>query len=179
MRRQALQLAVGLLLGIRRQVGVADLGPVFLDFRRALVLLSQFGPDGLELLAQVVLALLFVHVLLDLVLDLLAQLQDFDLFVDDARDLLQALGHAQGFQYLLLFLRRGVQRGGDHVRQSARLLDGLGHVDDFGRKRRGGLHHAREQVDEVGHQGFNFGVLRGLFGQMLDFGLEEGLAVSL
>jgi len=77
MRASPLQFALGLLGRLGGRLASLTLVRVFLHLGRGLVLFTQFGLDGLELLTQVVLALLLVHVFLDLVLDLLAQLQNF------------------------------------------------------------------------------------------------------
>ena len=177
--RKPLQLALGLAGGLGRQVLLLDLGAVLIDLDRALVLVPELGLDGFELLAQVVFALFLVHVPLDLVLDFLAQIEDLELLVDDAGDLLQPLADREDLQHLLLFLRGGVERGGDHVRQGPRLLDGLGHVDDLGRQGRGMLDDPREQVHDVGHEGLDFRVARGVFGQMFYRSLPERLAFGL
>ncbi len=78
------------------------------DLGLGLVGLAQLFLDGLELLAQDVLPLGLVHLRLDLVLDLRAQLEDFQLPVHESRQAAQTLGEVDLLQKLLLLL--GLER---------------------------------------------------------------------
>ena len=74
------------------------------DLGLGLVGLAQLVLDGLELLAQDVLALGLVHLRLDLVLDLGAQLQHFQLPVHEGGQTAQPLGEVDLLEQLLLVL---------------------------------------------------------------------------
>src|SRR5918999_1568598 len=77
------------------------------------IVLAQLALDGLELLAQDVLALGLVHLRLDFGLDPTLQLEDLDLLRQEARHELQALGHVDGLEQLLPLLRAHVRAVGD------------------------------------------------------------------
>ena len=77
--REPRELLQGLFLHVFRHAGGFDLLAQLVDLALALVLLAQFLLDGLELLAQVVVALRLLHLVLHLGLDLGAQLLHLDL----------------------------------------------------------------------------------------------------
>ena len=79
--------------------------------------LAQLLLDGLELLAQVVLALGLGHLALDLRIDLAGKLEDLALAVEELEDELHPLLEVHRLQDLLLLLDGNVDVGGD---QSAR-----------------------------------------------------------
>ena len=80
---QTTELPQCFLLRLFRHLGFRDLGAEFLDLYLLLVALAQLTLDGLELLAQEVLALHLLHLGLSLGLDFLAQLQHFEFVVED------------------------------------------------------------------------------------------------
>ena len=139
--------------------GFVDLLAQFLDLALALVLLAKLLLDGLHLLAQVVVALRLLHLVLDLVLDLGAELLDFDFLGQVSVDELQARGDAGGFKQLLLVVGgQERQRRGDEIDQAAGLFDVRGDGAQFvGKCRRLG-DDLLELADDDADQGFNAGV---------------------
>ena len=79
-------------LDLLRHAGLLDLVAQLVDLGLLRVVLAQLALDGLELLAQDVLALGLVHLGLDLGLDPALQLVDLDLAGEERGDQLQALG---------------------------------------------------------------------------------------
>ena len=117
-----------------------DLLAQLVDLGLLRVVLAQLALDGLELLAQDVLALGLVHLGLDLGLDLALQLEDLDLAAEEARDELQPLGDVDRLEQLLALLGGHVRAVGDHVGEQARLGDVA--------RRDGGLRrHRRARLD--------------------------------
>ncbi len=119
---EALELPVRLFLRFLGQVFFLDFGPVFLHFAAGFVNFAQFLLNGLELLAEVVLPLVLLHVPLDLGLDFVADLQDLDLVVDQLGHLFEALLYIHNLEDFLFFGCIGIDRGGDHVGQDAGVL---------------------------------------------------------
>ena len=91
-----------------------------LDLGLLLVALAQLLLDGLELLAQEVLALHLGHLVLGLRLDLAAQLEHFQFLGQDAIELDQLLADRVDLQDFLRLLRLHAGAGGDQVGQLAR-----------------------------------------------------------
>jgi hypothetical protein len=113
-----------LFLYVLRHSGGIDLLPQLVRFALPLVLLTQFLLDGLELLAQVVVALRLLHLVLHLGLDLGAQLLHFDLLGQVAVQELQPGCDARRLQQLLLVVGgQERQRRSHKVHQPVRLLD--------------------------------------------------------
>ena len=135
----AIELAARFLLGLLGHAGRRDAALELLDLGLLLVRLAQLLLDGLELLAQEILALHLGHLILGLRLDLLAELQDFqflrqqriepDQLLFDLVDLQDFLGlggfHADARRHQIgqLARARRVDRGGlqllGHVRHQA------------------------------------------------------------
>ena len=120
--------------------GLLDLLAQLVDLGLLRVVLAQLALDGLQLLAQDVLALGLVHLGLDLGLDLALELEDLDLAGEEARDELQALDDVDRLEQLLALLGRHVRAVRDHVGEQARLGDVAG---GDGRLRR----HGRARLD--------------------------------
>ena len=88
----------------RASAGMPDSSSFFaqlLDFRLRIVGFAELLLNRLHLLAQQILALALAHLLLHLLLDLVAQLQDFDLFRQFADQCVQALAHVRGLEQFL------------------------------------------------------------------------------
>ena len=105
------------------RLALLDAVPQLVDLGLGLVGLAQLVLDGLDLLAQDVLALGLVHLRLDLVLDLGAQLQHFQLPVHEGGEPAQPLGEVHLFQQLLLVLGLEPHGGGDEVAEGRRVVD--------------------------------------------------------
>ena len=107
-------------LDLVRHAGGLDLVAQLVDLGLLRVVLAQLALDGLELLAQDVLALGLVHLGLDFGLDPALELEDLDLVGEEVRDELEALGDVDRLEHLLALLGRHVRAVGDHVGQQAR-----------------------------------------------------------
>ena len=88
---QAVELAPGLLGGLLRHAGLFDLGAELADFGLGLAAFAKLALDRLQLLAQVVLALVLAKLFLDVGLDLLAKLEDVEFLGDEGVELGQLL----------------------------------------------------------------------------------------
>ena len=110
-------------LDLLGHAGLLDLLAQLVDLGLLRVVLAQLALDGLQLLAQDVLALGLVHLGLDLGLDLALQLEDLDLAAEEAGDELQALDDVDRLEQLLALLGGHVGAVGDHVGEQARLGD--------------------------------------------------------
>src|SRR5660398_232240 len=107
-----------------------------------LVRLPQFFLDGLELLAEEVLALRLVHLRLYLGLNLGTQLQHFQLSIHNLREVAQSSRHINLFQELLLLFRSYAHRGGDEEAERTRVLNVQRRHLQLFRKVRDELHYA-------------------------------------
>src|SRR5262249_18685746 len=87
---QPLEFLVRRFAGRGRHLGLFDLLVDLLDLAGASVALAELLLNGLELLAQIVLALILVELGLNLGLDLVAQFQQLDLAAQDRNQLLQS-----------------------------------------------------------------------------------------
>ena len=83
--REPLQLALGFLLRLLREVRLGELLRVLVDHGGGLVHLTQLLLDGLHLLAEEVLALVLLHLFLRLGPDLLSEAENF-LLVPEVHD---------------------------------------------------------------------------------------------
>ena len=173
--RQAVHLPGGLLEHFFGQVRLLDLLAQFVGLRLGLVHLPQLVLDGFELLAQDVLPLALVHLGLDLVLDLGAQLQHFQLAVHEGGEAAQALGEVDLFEKFLLVL--GLQAHGrrDEVAQCRGVVDvGCGQLE-LVRQIRDQLDDLGVDRDEVALQRLEFGARHHDVGQVVHRGGEVGL----
>src|SRR6185436_17327616 len=91
----------------------------------ALVDLAQLLLDGLELLAEDVLALVAAHLLLDLAVDLLADLEHLVLAREELQHLAQAGLEVEGLEDVLLLVDLDVEVRRDEVGELARLRDAV------------------------------------------------------
>src|SRR5660398_268853 len=113
-----------------------------MHLRLGLVRLPQFFLDGLELLAEEVLALRLVHLRLHLGLNLGTQLQHFQLSIHNLREVAQSSRHINLFQELLLLFRPYAHRGGDEEAERTRVLNVQRRHLQLFRKVRDELHYA-------------------------------------
>ena len=135
--------------------GALDLVAQLVDLGLLRVVLAELALDGLQLLAEDVLALGLVHLGLDLGLDPALQLEDLDLAVEERRDELEPLDDVDGLEQLLALLGGHVRAVRDHVGEQARLGDVAGGDRGLRRDRRAvgdvlldlGLDGAHERLD--------------------------------
>ena len=149
---EAAELLERLLLDVLGHPRVADLVLVLVDLGLDLVELPELLLDGLELLAQEVLALGLAHRLLDAVLDLRAQLEDLELLAQEGRRLLEALLGLDGLEDGLLLLGLEVEMERDEVGETAGLLDGPGGHEHLLRDRLAQLGGRLEVADQGPHE---------------------------
>src|SRR6202044_240865 len=143
--REPLEFAVALLLGFRGHARFFDLLAKFVDLGLAVVGFTQFFLNRLHLLAQQEFALALVNLLLNLVVNFVAQIEHFALFGQFADQRFQALAHAESFEQLLP--NQGAQRRqsrSHEVRQTPRRID----VHHFGLQIVGKLRRTRHDFPE-------------------------------
>ena len=151
---QAAQLAQRLLEHLVGQLRGVDLGAQLLDFPCICVGVAQLLLDGLELLAQEVVALRTGDLLLHVVLDLGLELEVLPLLDQLLAQELHALAHIEHLQQVLaLHGGQRRQRRGDEIRQRAGLLDAGQHGQDVVREVGGAQHDFRKQIPKVARQG--------------------------
>ncbi len=165
-RRQALQpaqLALGFLADVVGQVGLGQPAAQLVHLGLLRVLLAQFFLNGLQLLAQHVLALLLAHLGLGRRADLLAQLQHLDLVVEIAVQQPQRLAARRRFEQGLLAGHVEAEHRAEQVDEAQRILrlgDQLLDVDRH--LHLGQLQHAAGQVEDgpIDRLDFRAAVLR-------------------
>ncbi len=119
--------------------------------------LAQLGADGLQLLAQEILALGAVHLARRLALQLAAQLEDLQLAADHAEDRLEAGLEVRRGEHLVPLVVLHAHAGRQHVGQLERRLDALDRLDhvlvrlrdQLGQAAESALHGAHERGDHV------------------------------
>jgi len=155
----AVQLAAGLLLRLLGHPGFLDLPAELLDLDLLLIGLAQFMLDGLELLAQEVLALDLLHLRLGLRLDLAAQLQNFQLLVEDGHQPAELGRDVVDLQELLAFLQVDPDVGCDGVDDLQRIVHVQGGGDQLRRDAGHQLRQVGKLVDDVAGQGLDLDVV--------------------
>ncbi len=122
-RFQALELLDGLFLGVLRHARLFDLLAELLDLVRAVVLPAQLVVDGLDLLVEVILFLRTLHLLLDLGVDALVDVDLLDLDLQEVLQLLQALVRRGRLQELLLLGRGDEDVRGQRVGEAVGVVE--------------------------------------------------------
>ncbi len=154
---QAVQFAPGFFFGLLGHAALLYLGPKFFDLYLLLVALAQFALDGLDLLAQKVLALHLFHLRLSFGLYLAPQFQHLALPGQQAHEYVGLVHHVVLFEDFLGHLQVYAHKVCHRVKQLARVLDVDGHDDQFvgdaGRKGDNGA----KALGDVAAQGFDFG----------------------
>ena len=178
--REPVELLGGFLLHLVRHACGFDLLPQLLDVLLALVQLADLLLDGLQLFAQVVIALRLLHLVLHFGLDLVAQLLDFGFLGQMLVDALHAQHHIGRFQqFLLVGGRQERQRGSDEVDQASGIFDiqrdGLQLVGERGR----GGDDLLELGNHIPLQRFQLGALARIhLRQMIDRSHHEWLELG-
>jgi hypothetical protein len=129
---QLLQLRHRLRLGLARHLRGLDLFLHLLEIG-VLVALSELLLDRLDLLVQVILALALLHLPLDASADALLDLQDVDLALEHAEQVLEALADVAHLEDLLLLLELERQMRGDRIREAPAIVDAGHRRQDFRR----------------------------------------------
>ncbi len=117
------QLAHSLLERLLRHVRLLDLGPQLVNGRRLFTLFAQLPLDGLELLAQKILALGLAHLFLGFMLDLLAQLEHLELARQEGVNALQLVAHGIQLEQLLAQGEVHLGAAGDEIHHLQRILE--------------------------------------------------------
>ncbi len=114
---EAFQFPFRLLHGVGRQLRLLQPELQFVDLPGGVVAFPQLLLQGLDMFLEVIILLGLVHVALHLALDLLAQLQDFELAVDVGQNPVQALPYVNRFQQFLLLGLGNVEAAASDVGQ--------------------------------------------------------------
>ena len=136
-----------------------DLLAELFDLGGLLVALAQLALDGLELLAQEVLALHLVDLGAGLVLDLLADLQHFHFARQDADQPVQLVGGRVHLQQRLGFLQVHALEIGDGIDRLQRIFDRNHRGHQLARDGRDHLGDVLELVAGIARQGFQLQAL--------------------
>jgi len=149
------------------------------DLRLVRVVLAELLLDRLQLLAQEVLALAFLHLGLDLRLDLRAELEDLQLAVEDCGNRAKSLLDVDLRQDLLAFLGLDrAQRRRDEVAEGARVVDVRGgQLQLLGQVRRE-ADDAREEALDVARQRFELRRLEQHVGQRAELAEQVWVGVE-
>src|SRR5262245_31714086 len=175
---ELLQLAVDFLFDGLRHLALSHLFAVLRDVFGQLVALAQLLLDGLQLLAQVELALRAVDLALGLRVDLLLDGQHFDLFGQKLIDAVQPRGHIQLLQHCLRVFDFKLQVRRGQVGQPRRVLDRRDDGHHFGRDVLAQPDGLFERRPDVARQRFELQVLLGrILFQLFDARLEVALVV--
>ncbi len=124
---EPVELALRRLLHVLGHVRVVDLLAQLVRFGLLRIGFAELFLDRPHLLAKVELALVLLHLALDVGLDLVAQLDDFELLGDHAREHAQPLRGVALFEDRLTVRRLEPHRRGDEVREQV----GIGDVVDL------------------------------------------------
>ena len=172
---QAVELLGGHLLHVRRQPGLLQALLQLVELLLLLAHLAQLLLDGLELLAQVVLALGLRHLAFHGGVDLVGELENLPLAVEQLQDQLHPGLEVDRLQDGLLLLDGDIDVGGDEVRQVAGVVDGL---HQLGGRRRQLWHQFNDfpgKLLEINPEGLHLDVLGGgLVLHRLHPGLQVG-----
>ena len=159
-------------LDLLRHAGDFDLVTQLVDLGLLRVVLAELALDGLQLLAEDVLALGLVHLGLDFRLDPALQLEDLDLVREEVGDELEARHDVDRLEHLLALLGGHVRAVGDHVGQQPGLAD----VASGDRRLRRHRCAARDVLLDLGldgpHQRLDLEAARVLVGHLLDPGAQ-------
>ena len=140
------------------------------------VVLAELALDGLQLLAQDVLALGLVELRLDLGLDAALELEDLDLAGEERGDELEALDDVERLEQLLALLGGHVRAVGDHVGEEAGLGDVARRDRGLGRHRGARLDVLLDLALDRAHERLDLDALGLLVGQDLHARRDERVA---
>ena len=165
-------------LDLLGHAGLLDLVAQLVDLGLLRVVLTELALDGLQLLAEDVLALGLVHLGLDFGLDLALQLEDLDLLGEEVRDELQPLGDVDRLEQLLALLGGHVGAVRHHVGEQP----WLGDVARGDRRLRRNRRPAGDVLLDLGldraHERLDLDPARTFVGELGDACLEVGLGLG-
>ena len=123
--RKTVQLAIGGLLDVLGHLGFVDLGAQLVVLGLLRIDLAELFLNRAKLLAQVELALVLLHFALDVALNLVPELDDFEFFGEHHRELAHPLARVALFEQRLTIGRIQAHRRRDEVREHAGIRDVL------------------------------------------------------
>ncbi len=163
------------LFAIGGHLGRCDLLAEIVQIPARFVDLAQFFLDGLELLAQDVLALVPPHLLLHLGVDLFAHLEHLVLARQELQHAAQARLEVEDLQDFLLLVDLHVEVGGDEIGELARLADTVEQRGRFLGKLGHQFDDPLGDVFHVHHQSVELGGATRRVRQDLDLGHHVGI----
>jgi hypothetical protein len=162
-------------VGLLGHLGLGDLLGELVEVAAAVVELAQLLLDRLELLAQHVLALVAPHLLLDLGVDPLADLEHLELARQELQHLAGPGLEIEGLEHVLLLADLELEVAGDQVGQVPGLGDAVDQRTGFLGQLGHELDHALGDVLEVHDQRVELDVGRRRIRNAADLGGEERL----
>ena len=125
---------------------------------------TEFGFDGVELFAEVVVSLIVVHGFLDLAVDFQLGLEQLHLVFHDDECLFRAEHGIVHFQHFHLVLIADENAGRDEVREQPGILDGSSRGEEFVGNSGEIVEHFVERVQRFGEKGFRADIRNGIVG---------------
>jgi hypothetical protein len=169
------ELLDGDLLHVGGQAGLLEPLAQLVELLLLLAQLAQLLLDGLQLLAQVVLALRLRHLALHGAVDLVRELEDLPLAVEELEDELHPGLEIDRLEDLLLLLDGHVDVGGDEIGEVTGVGDGVDELGGRGRELGHQLDDLAGQLLQIDGEGFDLDLVhRGPVLDRLDAGLEVG-----
>ena len=120
---EPVELAVDGLVHALRVLAVEERPVILDDVGHDVILVAELLADDLELLAQVVVALGFVHLLADFDIDVLLHAQELDLMREVVREQLEAVPYVDALEQVLARIDLEVQMARNEVGQPASVVD--------------------------------------------------------
>ena len=175
---ETLQLSSGFLLRFFRQPRIFEFFGVFIDDRLPFSLLAQLFLDCLELLPQIIVLLVFIHLFACLGLYLFPKAQDLFLMCHMGNQGTQFILHSAHLEDFLCLVEIQVGIGCDQIGQ----LSGFGDLTQktahlFGESGRK-IHHFLSQFHQAAVEGIQFQILFLIVGKNGDSGFEIGIGLG-
>ena len=168
---EARQLAIQLLLDIVRHAAFGDLAAEGVHLTAAIA--AELVMDGLELFAQVVLALILLDLIADAVLDALLERGNVEITLDKSGHADQPFMWVDLFEQILALDRVRKELGREKVGEMAGIAGALDHVQYFVRELVSGFGVGAGQLSDVLHERPAFLDRRLDLGQLLGRDIEE------
>ena len=157
--RQPLQFAIALFPGFRRHAGFVHFFAELVDLLHRIVGFAEFLLNRLHLLAQQIFTLVLADLLLNLLVNLRAELENLEFLREFADQRFEPLAHVRRLdQFLTNQCRKRRQRARDEVREAAWIVDRRCDRSQVIGKLRRVAHHIAEQILRIALQRFEFGI---------------------
>jgi hypothetical protein len=147
--REPVEFAVGRLLHVLGHLRFVDLLAQLVGFGLLRIGFAELFLNRAQLLAQIELALILLHLALDVGLDLVPQLDDFELLGEEHRQLAHPLLGVALFEDRLAVGRVEPHRRGDEVRQQDWIADVVDFHLHLARRLRQVAEQLREEAREI------------------------------